>query len=164
MASQAAGSGTDEKTASEHAIRRFNKVLERLAELSISDELEEMIDEWSAIGIDRGEDIRDRFVPNFYFGCEADDPMNALAFDSRLNGYGAKLQAIFSSDVGHWDVPDIREVLEEAHELVGDGFLTEEDFRDFVFGHSVRLYTRLDPDFFEGTAVASAARQERSRG
>ena len=134
--------------------------LARLEDFSVSQEREEMIDEWSAIGIERGEDIRDRFVPNFYFGCEADDPMNALAFDARLNGYGAKLQAIFSSDVGHWDVPDIREVLEEAYELVDNGFLSEEDFRDFVFGHAVRLYTHMNKDYFEGTAVADAARAD----
>lgn len=27
-------------------------------------------------------EIRDLFVPNFYFGCEADDPVNAWAFRS----------------------------------------------------------------------------------
>ena len=138
-------------------------VLEKLVDFRQSDEVEEMIDEWAAIGADRGEDIRDRFVPNFFFGCEADDPMNALAFDARLNGYGAKLQAIFSSDVGHWDVPDIRDVLSEAYELVDDGFLDEDEFRDFVFAHSVRLYTHLDEDFFEDTAIARAARRERDR-
>lgn len=135
-------------------------VLDGLTAFGRSDELEEMVDEWSAIGIERGEDLRDRFVPNFYFGCEADDPMNALAFDARLNGYDAKLQAIFSSDVGHWDVPDIREVLEEAHELVDDGFLNDDEFRDFVFGHAVRLYTHLDEDFFADTAIADAAVEE----
>ena len=126
-------------------------------------ELDEMLDEWAPIGIERGEDIRDRFVPNFCFGCEADDPMNAMAFNEKLNGYGAKLQAMFSSDVGHWDVPDIREVLEEAYELVDEGFLDNDEFRDFVFGHSARLYTHLDPNFFEETAVADACRTELSK-
>ena len=56
------------------------------------------------------EDIRDLFVPNFYFGCEADDPINAMAFDTRKLPFGAKLNAIFSSDIGHWDVPDMTEV------------------------------------------------------
>ena len=54
----------------------------------------------------------------FHFGCEADDPMTALAFDARRNPLGARLRAIFASDVGHWDVPDVREVLPEAWELV----------------------------------------------
>ena len=47
--------------------------------------------------------------------------MTALAFDPRRNPLGARLQAIFASDIGHWDVPDIREVLPEAWELVEDG-------------------------------------------
>ena len=134
--------------------------LERLALFSQTDEIEEMIDEWAPIGIERGEDIRDRFVPNFYFGCEADDPMNALAFDDRLNGYGAKLRAIFSSDVGHWDVPDIREVLEEAFELVDDGFLDAADFRDFTYAHSLHLYTQLNPNYFDDTVIADTARAD----
>ncbi len=137
-----------------------DEALARLEDFGRSDELEEMIDEWAAIDVRSGEDLRNRFVPNFYFGCEADDPMNALAFDTRLNGYGARLNAIFSSDVGHWDVPDIREVLEEAYELVDDKFLNEHDFRDFVFGHSARLYTHLNKDFFEGTVVSDAVRAE----
>jgi len=35
----------------------------------------------------------------------------------------ARLNAIFSSDIGHWDVPDITEVTEEAHELVDKGLI-----------------------------------------
>ena len=38
----------------------------------------------------------------------------------------------FSSDIGHWDVHDIRLPVEEAYELVEDGLFTEEDFRDFL--------------------------------
>jgi hypothetical protein len=34
-------------------------------------------DDWSRCGIVSKQDIADLFVPNFYFGCEADDPMNA---------------------------------------------------------------------------------------
>lgn len=41
------------------------------------------LDDWSRCGIERAEDIRDLFVPNFYFGCEADDPINAMAFEAR---------------------------------------------------------------------------------
>jgi hypothetical protein len=47
-------------------------------------------------------EIKDRFVPHFYFGCEADDPITARAFDTKKNPYGAKLNAIFNSDIGHW--------------------------------------------------------------
>lgn len=114
-------------------------------------------DEWEACGIERAEDIRDRFVPSFFFGCEADDPMVAWAFDARVNPLGARLQAMFSSDIGHWDVPEMNDVLAEAHELVEDGRLAPDDFRDFVFTHPVRFYTRVNPRFFEGTRCAEAA-------
>src|SRR5439155_16477422 len=91
--------------------------------------------------------------PNFYFGCEADDPVNAGAFNRRVNPFGARLNAIFGSDIGHFDVPDMTEVLAEAYEGVEDGWLTEDDFRDFVFGNPVRLWAGVNPNFFKGTAV-----------
>jgi predicted TIM-barrel fold metal-dependent hydrolase len=111
------------------------------------------LDEFAASGVERPEDIWEVFSRNFYFGCEADDPMNAWAFNSRVNPYGARLNAIFSSDIGHWDVPDMTEVAEEAYELVERGVIAEEDFRDFVFANPVRLWTAMNPDFFKGTAV-----------
>ena len=114
------------------------------------------LDDFAAAGIDKPEDIRDRFIPNFYFGCEADDPMNAWAFDTRGNPFGSQVRAIFSSDIGHWDVPDMTEVLEEAFELVDHGMLTSDDFRDFVFGNAAALYAGPNPSFFEGTVVEDA--------
>jgi predicted TIM-barrel fold metal-dependent hydrolase len=115
------------------------------------------LDEYAAVGIERAEQIRDRFVPNFFFGCEADDPINAWAFNDKINPFGARLQAIFSSDIGHWDVPDMRDVLEEAYELVEHGHLSESDFYEFVFANPVKLHTRANPDFFQGTVVESDA-------
>jgi len=115
------------------------------------------LDDYSACKITRKEDWRDLFVTPFYFGCEADDRMNAWAFDRRVNPFGARLNAIFSSDIGHFDVPDMMEVLPEAWELVEDGLVTMDDFRDFTFTNAVRLWGRVNPRFFEGTAVAKAA-------
>jgi hypothetical protein len=112
-----------------------------------------MLDEWAPCGIEKAEDIRDLFVPNFYFGCEADDPMNASAFNHKVNPFGARLKAVFSSDIGHWDVPDMREVTEEAYELVEKEVITPEDFRDFVFTNPVTLWTGMNPEFFQGTVV-----------
>jgi predicted TIM-barrel fold metal-dependent hydrolase len=112
-----------------------------------------MRDEWAPCGIEKPEDIRDLFVPNFYFGCEADDPMNASAFNTKVNPFGAQLKAIFSSDLGHWDVPDMTEVTEEAYELVEKGAITQDNFRDFVFTHPAKLWTDMNPDFFRGTVV-----------
>ena len=110
-------------------------------------------DEWEQCGIERQEDIRDKFVPSFYFGCEADDPTVAWAFSAKSNPMGAKLRAMFSSDMGHWDVPDMTGIVGEAHELVEKELIDEADFRDFVFGNPARFYTKLNPDFFRGTRV-----------
>src|SRR5262249_59068704 len=110
-------------------------------------------DEFAACAIERPEDIREIFTEHFFFGCEADDPINASAFDVRANPLGARLRAIFSSDIGHWDVPDMSEVLAEAYELVEDGLLDERDFRDFTFANPIALWAGGDPRFFAGTAV-----------
>ncbi|MBI3304007.1 MAG: amidohydrolase family protein [Deltaproteobacteria bacterium] len=117
------------------------------------------LDDWAACQIERPEDIRDLFVSNFYFGCEADDPLNATAFNATMNPFGARLRAIFSSDIGHWDVPDMTEVVEEAYELVEHGVISERDFRDFVFTNPTTLWTGMNPDFFEGTVVEHAVAQ-----
>lgn len=115
-----------------------------------------MLDEWAAARLEKPEDLKELFVEPFYFGCEADDPTTAWAFDTRRNPLGAKLKPIFSSDIGHWDVPDITEVAEEAHEMVERGIISEDDFRAFVFENPVTLWTALNPEFFTGTAVESA--------
>ncbi len=114
-------------------------------------------DEFAACEIKQKEDIRDLFVPRFYFGCEADDATVAWAFDERVNPMGAKLRAMFSSDMGHWDVPEMSGILEEAYELVEKKLIDPENFRDFVFTNPVRFYTRVNPDFFAGTRVAETA-------
>jgi hypothetical protein len=49
------------------------------------------------------------------------------------------------------------DVLTEARELVDDGFMAEDDFRDFVFGNPVRLWGETNPDFFRGTVVEKQA-------
>jgi predicted TIM-barrel fold metal-dependent hydrolase len=117
----------------------------------------EDVDDYFRCRIEKTQDIRDLFVPRFYFGCEADDPANAWAFNTRANPMRSRLNAIFSSDIGHFDVPDMREVVPEAYELVEHGLLTDEDFRDFVFGNAVRFWGEVNPDFFRGTTVEKAA-------
>ena len=101
-------------------------------------------------------DIRDRYVPNFFFGCEAEDPLIAWAFNSRVNPLGARLNAVLGSDIGHWDVPDMEEIAAEAYELVEQGVLSEQDFRDFTFANPIKLWASLNPDFFKGTAIEAA--------
>jgi predicted TIM-barrel fold metal-dependent hydrolase len=112
-----------------------------------------MLDEFEAAGFATAEDIRDRFLPNFFFGCEGDDPLVGLAFDPSLNPFGARLSAMYGSDIGHWDVPDMREVLVEAYEGVEKGHLSQRDFRDFSFVNAARFYLESNPDFFTGTRV-----------
>lgn len=115
------------------------------------------LDEFERSGVESADDIVEVFRDRFFFGCEADDPSNATAFDTRRNPNGIRLNAVFSSDVGHWDVPDNRGVLAEAWELVEDGLITEADFRDFTFSNPVGLYSATNPDFFRGTVVEEAA-------
>ena len=93
------------------------------------------------------------FCASFFWGCEADDPLVGLAFDSRVTPLGAKVPAMFASDLGHWDVPDFDEPLEEAYELIERGILDADSFREFVFTNPLRFYGSLDPGFFEGTAI-----------
>jgi hypothetical protein len=119
----------------------------------------EDIDEWALCGVKRREDIRDLFVPKFFFGCEGDDSMTALAFDTRKNAFGARLNVLYSSDLGHYDLPDMRHAAREAWELVEHGLISERDFRDFVFINPVHAKTRVNPDFFAGTVVEDAVAQ-----
>jgi len=114
------------------------------------------VDDWKAADLREKSDIAERFLPNFFIGCEADDRMNGAAFDPRLNPFDAKLNAFLGSDIGHWDVPDPTKVVAEAWELVEDGLLSAEDFRAFSFENVVRLHTQMNPRFFEGTVVEDA--------
>jgi predicted TIM-barrel fold metal-dependent hydrolase len=117
-------------------------------------------DDFAACGVKEEGDFLTRFVEPFYFGCEADDPITSSAFDSLRNPLGINLKAVMGSDIGHWDVPDMREVLEEAWEPVEKGQMTLGDFRDFVFTNPVKLWTSLDPNFFKGTRVEDAVARE----
>jgi predicted TIM-barrel fold metal-dependent hydrolase len=121
------------------------------------------IDEFAACPFESAEAVRDMFTSRIYIGCEADDPMNAWAFNTRVNPYGARFRVIFGSDVSHWDVPDISKVLEEAYELVEHELITDDDFREFTFTNPVRLYAGTNPDFFRGTDVESAVAELMAR-
>jgi predicted TIM-barrel fold metal-dependent hydrolase len=117
-------------------------------------------DEFSRVHIESSDDIRRLFASNFYFGCEADDPMTAVAFDQRL---GLSLKPLLGSDISHFDVVDATKVLEEAFELVEHELITESNFREFVFSNAVELYQQMNPKFFEGTIVEKEAHTEALR-
>jgi predicted TIM-barrel fold metal-dependent hydrolase len=103
------------------------------------------------------ENIRDRFCTNFYWGCEADDPLVGVAFDARVTPLGALVPAFFASDLGHWDVPEFDEPLEEAFELLERGLLNSGQLRDFLFVNPVRFYGSLNAEFFAETAIEEEA-------
>jgi hypothetical protein len=146
------------------------RVVERLAELDANlhllsepDEDPTRLDEFAGTGVRSAEELARLFAERFFFGCEADDPLNALAYERAKSPFGLSLHALFGSDIGHWDVPEIDHVLLEAWELVEEGIVSEEDFRRFVFASPVALWCAQNPDFFAGSAVAEAAAKERER-
>jgi len=116
-----------------------------------------VLDDFQYLGDTTPVEMADLFSRRFYFGCEADDPVTAWAFDARM---GARVKAVFSSDISHWDVQSMAEVLPEAFEMVEKGWLSESDFRDFTFAHAVHLHGEMNPRFFDGTTVERAARAE----
>lgn len=124
--------------------------LKALVERESSHEL----DDFAAAGVDSAEALQAQFANQLYFGCEADDVMTAWAF-SKYH----RLNPVFSSDVGHFDVVDMREVLEEAYEMVERDLMSEENFREFVFTNAANLHTSLNPDFFKNTVVEDAVAQ-----
>lgn len=111
------------------------------------------LDDFAACGIESIEDIHDLFVPRFFFGCEADDPMTAWAFNTATNPGGARLRATLGSDMGHWDVPDVRRIVPEAVEMVEQATIDESDLRRFLFEHPYEFFAGVNPDFFAGTTI-----------
>ncbi|MCH2173561.1 amidohydrolase [Myxococcota bacterium] len=145
------------KYAPEKMVDHLDELDEGLLLLADPAENRDGIDEFAESGVKSEDDIRHLFSDRFYFGCEADDPLTAVAFDTAMLPGGARLRPVFASDIGHWDVPDMCKVLPEAWELVEDGHIDEEAFEAFVCGNALALWTSNDPDFFEGTAIEDAA-------
>ena len=53
--------------------------------LSDPDELPDQVDDFAQSMLTSVDDIIDIFTRQYFFGCEADDPMNAMAFDASRN-------------------------------------------------------------------------------
>jgi len=138
----------------EHVIARFERIREHLARPAGRPR---EINEFARTGIEKKEEFLDLFVPRFYFGCEADDPLVAWAFAEKINPLGARFRPIFGSDISHWDVPDMTEPVAEAFEMVERGAIGTPEFREFMFLNPVRLHGGANPHFFDGTVVAGAA-------
>jgi predicted TIM-barrel fold metal-dependent hydrolase len=137
-------------------LHRLDDGLGMLSEALVGDD---GIDEFAESLLCSPDDVRAVFTEQYFFGCEADDPMAAIAFDTHLNPFDARLPAIFASDIGHWDVPDVRHVLSGAWDLVEHGHLDETEFKAFTFDHPVALWTGTNPRIFEGTVVQDAVRR-----
>jgi predicted TIM-barrel fold metal-dependent hydrolase len=118
------------------------------------------LDEFAPAGIGSLDDLARRFTPNFFFGCEGEDRGNLLAYDERLLPAGQRLKLVFGSDIGHMDVTDLSDVLAESYELVEQGLLTTEAFRQMMFENAIDLLAGTNPEFFTGTAVDGAVRDE----
>ncbi|MDR1461639.1 MAG: amidohydrolase family protein [Azoarcus sp.] len=110
-------------------------------------------DDFALAGIESVEDIRDRYIPNFYFGTEADDRTLGYAFNTRAAPLHAQVNMFYSSDIGHWDVPEINTILADTFQLVEEGIITAENFKQLVFTGPYSFYTANNPNFFKGTAV-----------
>jgi predicted TIM-barrel fold metal-dependent hydrolase len=113
------------------------------------------LDEWGPSGIHSAEEIDEIFAHRFYFGCEGDDPLNALAFNAKGSTFGAKLCALYGSDLGHWDVPEMADAVIQAYGLVESGVISDQDFREMTFTNAVDFWTATNRDFFKDTVVES---------
>src|SRR2546423_15681355 len=60
-------------------------------------------DDYIHCNITQKQDWIDLYATPYYFGCEADDRMNAVAFGKAMP-LGARINAIYSSDV---EMPDV---------------------------------------------------------
>jgi len=137
---------------------RLHRLSETLDFLSDPDEELDSLNEWKQSGITSKSDIIKVFTDQCFFGCEADDPMNAMAFNDSINPDGSRLRAMFASDIGHWDVPDFTGVLPEAWELIENGLVDRDQFKDFMFGNVAELFTSTNPQFFDGTVVEKSVK------
>jgi hypothetical protein len=130
----------------------------RHATFAQSDNPPEERDDFRDMGVACVDDIVAKFE-RFFFGCEADDASIPLAFARANNPRGAVLQPVIGSDLGHWDVRDMRDVIPEAMELLDEKRVSPDDFRAFSCSNPIRLHGGMNPRFFEGTSVADEARR-----
>ena len=104
-------------------------------------------------------DLARIFGDQFFFGCESDDASVHRALDGPGNKLGVTLRALFSSDIGHWDVPRLTDPVPQSWQLVEKGLLPADDYRRFVFELTARLHLGMNPAFFDGTRVEEEAKK-----
>ena len=114
----------------------------------------EQLNDFAACAASSADDVRALFASRFWFGCEAEDPGAAWALQPLHC-----LHAMFGSDIGHFDVPDMTSVIPAAWSLVTDVLMTEEQFGEYMFANVVRLHGGMNGCFLDGTTVAADARR-----
>jgi predicted TIM-barrel fold metal-dependent hydrolase len=148
----------------QHGDPRLRATLEQWPDAMVSPQVRrEPPDDFAACEISTPEDILDLFAPRFFVGCEADDPITPWAFNTAINPLGARLRAMLGSDLGHWDVPDVRGIVPETFEAVERGLMSEDDFRRFTLTHACELFAGVNPDFFKGSSVEPFVTDELAR-
>ena len=115
---------------------------------------QEELDEFASAEITKLTDVKDRFVPNFFFGAESFDVTVVHAFNKAVNPCGASLNAIWATDSGHFDSPDIAASLSKTWQLLERGLITQDDFSALVYENQVALYEGANAHFFDNTSVA----------
>ena len=78
------------------------------------------VDDFACFDIGEESDFFTMFIDRFYFRCEAEDSANACAFDTPTNPGKARLNLLFGSGNGHFNVQDMAVFLPEAYEMVED--------------------------------------------
>jgi len=114
-------------------------------------------DDFDRVQIGSKAELRSLFSKNFFFGCEADDPMTSIAFNPKMR---LNLKPVLGSDISHFDVVDASEVLGEAYELVEHELINEDNFRDFVYANAVKMFAGMNQDFFKGTILENDVKRE----
>jgi hypothetical protein len=109
-------------------------------------------DDFAASGVTSTQAIREHWTRSLFWGCEGDDPLVAVAYQS-----SPVVPSFIGSDIGHWDVPNFDQPLREAYEQIEDGLLTPAQFKEFSFDNAVRYYAGNNADFFQNTSVESEA-------
>ena len=85
-------------------------------------------------------------------------PDQAWAFGSRCMGGPPAAVRLFGSDVSHWDVPVMSQVLVEAYEQLEDDDLDADEVPGpSTFASAVRLHGGANPSFFDNTVLRDQA-------
>ncbi len=110
------------------------------------------IDDFAAAGIEKVEDIRDRWVNNFYFGPEADDRTVASRLQRpRRTRWGRRSTPSGPPTWATGTCPDPhRGARGELGPRASRASLGAADFKACVFGNPYRLYTEANPRLLRG--------------